>query len=356
MTQNWHIRPYRDGDEKQILKLRRAVFGDLDPVRLKESTWQWQFQENPSGRAVCFLAESAGKIVGQYVTIPTRFSIHGKEILTAFSCDTMIHPEYRRQGMFSALARKNYDFLASDRNIHLVWGFPNDKSQPGFVGKLDWRMMPIIPLMVMPLKPIAMVYRSFPVLNKLMPPPQIQQKPDPDFDFSAHAPGLIMDPVSSFGSTFDTLWQNNRSMAPVVQVRDSAYLQWRYLSVPEFAYRPFAIRRHGTLVGYVVMRMMVLNGRRFGVLVDLFPFPMKPDSALQTVFSFAKHYAKHHGGDFLTCILPRKRMGILKSAGFRMVPEIINPKTWRLGYLKTGDGPWGNLDDWHVTYGDTDVV
>ena len=356
MTRNWHIRPYRDGDETRILKLRQVVFGDLDPVRLKESTWQWQFQNNPAGKAICYVAESNKKIAGQYVTIPTRFSIHGKETLLAFSCDTMIHPDYRRQGMFSALARKTYDFLASDRNIHLVWGFPNDKSQPGFTLKLDWRMLSIIPLMVMPLKPMAMVYRSFPVLNKLMKPPRIERKPDPDFVFSGHLLGLNIGTISSFDNEFDTLWQHNRSMAPVVQIRDSAYLQWRYLSVPEFGYRPFAIRRHGTLVGYVVMRMMAINGRRFGVLVDLFPFPMKPDSALQAIFSFAKQYTRHHGGDFLTCLLPRKRMGILKNAGFRRVPEIINPKTWRLGYRWAENNLPGKPDDWHVTYGDTDVV
>ena len=157
-ARSWHIRSYRDGDEEQILKLRRAVFGDLDPVRLKKSTWLWQFQNNPSGKAVCFLAEAKGEIVGQYVTIPTRFSIRGKETRAAFSCDTMIHPEYRRQGMFSALAREVYDHLETRRNIHLVWGFPNDRSLPGFTGKLDWRMLPTLPLMVMPIRPLGMIF------------------------------------------------------------------------------------------------------------------------------------------------------------------------------------------------------
>lgn len=341
MTLNWHIRSYREGDEKQILKLRRAVFGDLDPVRLKESTWQWQFQNNPSGKAVCFLAESDGEIVGQYATIPTRFSIHGKETRLAFSCDTMIHPDYRRQGMFSALAREAYDHLETQRNINLVWGFPNNQSLPGFTGKLGWRMLPTIPLMVMPIKPFRMLF------------PGVKSR------FNGYKPVTVkprLDPITHFDETFDALWQKHSTAAPVIQIRDSRYLQWRYLSAPEFNYRPFAVRRDGLLLGYAVIRMMSLKGRRFGVLVDLFPFPMESFSVLREIFSFAKQFVKAHGGDFLTCLLPRKQMGILRKAGFKRVPEVINPKPWRLGYRWVGKGLSEDLDCWHVAYGDTDVV
>lgn len=353
MTRNWHIRPYRNGDEKQILKLRRVVFGDLDPVRLKESTWQWQFQNNPSGKAICFVAESNGKIVGQYVTIPTRFSIQGKETLLAFSCDTMIHPGHRRQGMFSALARELYDSLETYPEINLVWGFPNDQSQPGFTGKLDWRMLPTISLMVMPIKPLGMVLGSIPFINR---PSMAAPDLNADVSFSTKIQGLHISPIEKFDEAFDTLWQEHSTIAPVVQVRDRRYLHWRYLSLPEFGYRPFAVVRDGGLLGYLVIRMMVLKGQKFGVLVDLFPFPLESFSVLREIFSFAKRYVKAHGGDFLTCLLPPKQTGILRKAGFRRVPEVINPKTWRLGYRFAGGGLSRKLDDWHVTYGDTDVV
>lgn len=354
MTHNWHIRPYRHGDEKQILKLRRTVFGDLDPVRLKEFTWRWQFQNNPCGKAICFLAESNGKIVGQYVTIPTRFSIHGKETLFAFSCDTMIHPDFRRQGMFSALASELYDSLKTHPTISLAWGFPNDRSLPGFTGKLGWRMLPNIPLMVMPIRPIGMMFNALPLFNRLIKSPPASIAKDVAFSFSTKIRTLHMESIEHFDETFDALWQKHSTTAPIMQVRDSRYLQWRYLSVPDFCYRPFAVRRDGLLLGYFVIRMMSLKGQTFGVLVDL--FPLESFSVLDGIFSFAKRFVKAHGGDFLTCLLPREQTGILKKLGFRRVPEIMNPKTWRLGYRRAGDTPSGSLDYWHVTYGDTDVV
>ncbi len=354
MTRSWRIRPYQSGDEKQILELRRAVFGDLDPVRLKESTWKWQFRNNPAGRATCFLAESRGRIVGQYVTIPTRLSIHGKETHVAFSCDTMIHPQYRRQGMFSALARELYGFLETERGINMVWGFPNDQSLPGFTGKLGWRMLPHIPLMVMPIRPVSMICRS--LVKKSKRDSTISKKATVYYDFRTRLPNLHMVPIARFDGAFDVLWLEHSNTAPVIQIRDHRYLQWRYLSVPEFGYRPFAVFRDERLLGYWVLRMMALKNQVFGVLVDVFPFPMEPGSVALEIFSFSQQYVKAHGGDFLTCLLPPKHAVGLKRAGFRKIPEIINPKTWRLGYRCAGNTPLGDLNNWHVTYGDTDVV
>jgi hypothetical protein len=121
---------------------------------------------------------------------PPGFPFGGKETRLAFSCDTMIHPEYRRQGMFSALARELYDHLETEVGINLVWGFPNDQSLPGFTGKLDWRMMPIMPLMVMPIKPFAMILRSLPSLGKLFKPPTEPAKKLPTLRFSEKFKGF----------------------------------------------------------------------------------------------------------------------------------------------------------------------
>ena len=258
--------------------------------------------------------------------------------------------------MFSALARELYDFLETKQGIDRVWGFPNDRSGPGFTAKLGWRMMSVMPLMVMPIRPFTMVLRTLPSLNRLFRSPAAPSKTDGDPRFSTEIKGLYMDPIAHFDDAFDTLWRENATMASVMQVRDGRYLQWRYLGVPEFGYRPFAVIRHGRLLGYLVIRMMDLKGRIFGVLMDIFPFPMESGVIIHEVFSFARRYVKAHGGEFLTCLPPHGKMGILKRAGFRKVPEFINPKTWRLGYRWQGKNHPEKPGLWHVTYGDTDVV
>ncbi|MBC8176328.1 MAG: GNAT family N-acetyltransferase [Desulfobacteraceae bacterium] len=357
------IREYREGDEKQILNLRQTVFGDLDPVRLKKSTWLWQFRHNPAGEAFCALAEDHGIVVGQYTVIPTRFSVQGDETLFAFSCDTMIHPEYRKQGMFTALARKVYRLIESRHGINTVWGFPNEISLPGFTRSLNWKLLTVFPLRVIPLRPLAMFYPYLPFKKRFR---QNQQGMDDSSSSEISnsgvrfpdVPGLLVEPITRFDAEFDKLWDRNRDIAPVIQVRNTAYLNWRYFGVSEFGYRAFAIRFDGTLSGYMVIRMMGLRGHFFGVLADLFPFPVRDRSMTRRLFLFARNYCKTQGAEFMTCLISRSDPSLFKEVGLRKIPAIFNPKKWYFGcrYPQNDRAVLGSPKNWYLTYGDTDIA
>jgi hypothetical protein len=83
------------------------------------------------------LAIDAGRIVGQYVVMPTRLRVGGERVEGAQSLDTMVHPDYRGQGMFVKLANACYE-LAASRGVEVLYGFPNVNSYPGFVRQLNW--------------------------------------------------------------------------------------------------------------------------------------------------------------------------------------------------------------------------
>jgi hypothetical protein len=53
MNRTWRIRPYREGDEHQIVQLRKTVFGDVDAVRLNISTWNWRIILNFHRTLLC---------------------------------------------------------------------------------------------------------------------------------------------------------------------------------------------------------------------------------------------------------------------------------------------------------------
>ena len=363
MKPTWQIRGYEKGDEYQILRLRQVVFGDIDPVRLKPSTWEWQFRHNPAGEAFCCLAEDRGTIVGQYAAIPTCFSVKGKETLFAFSCDTMIHPDYRKQGMFTALAKKVYRLIESQHRITTVWGFPNKIALPGFTKHLNWSLLSVFPLRVIPLRPLAMFLSSLPLKTTSR-----KEWRDPGAGSSLElsvsragfpeVPGLLVEPVTRFDAEFDTLWNRNRGIAPVIQVRNAAYLNWRYLGVPGFHYRPFAIRLKGRLSGYMVIRMMNVAGHFFGVLADLFPFPIRDRHTTRRLFLFAREYCRTQGAEFMTCLLSRSDASFFREVGFRKVPAILSPRKWYFGcrYSQDERAVLGAEMNWYLTYGDTDIV
>jgi GNAT superfamily N-acetyltransferase len=145
-ARDWHVREATPQDDPALAELFRAVFGFDRGV----AHAAWKFRANPAGDPVLAIAEVGDKIVGQYALWPTPLRLGGRATRGAQSLDTMTHPDYRGQGMFTVLAEECMKFAAS-RGIELLYGFPNENSQPGFVRRLDWDHTGDIPTFFRPL-------------------------------------------------------------------------------------------------------------------------------------------------------------------------------------------------------------
>lgn len=87
---------------------------------------------------VGFLAYAeGGEPAGFYGVFPCMVSYNDRSYLCAQSGHTMTHRDHQGKGLFTALAQRTYD-LCRELGIHLVFGFPNRNSYPGFVRKLHW--------------------------------------------------------------------------------------------------------------------------------------------------------------------------------------------------------------------------
>jgi hypothetical protein len=354
MDRAWQIRPYREGDEQQIVQLRKTVFGDIDAIRLNLSTWNWQFKNNPAGNSWIYVAEDHGKIVGQYTAIPTRMLWQGREQLFAFSCDTMTHPGYRHQGMFSVLASELYRFM-SICNVDTVWGFPNNQSLPGFTRRLNWKMIALYPLRIIPLRPLRMLYPHSRLIQRLTTSSAKPVNP-PEPRSYVISSGVEVFPISEFCDEFDEIWNRNKPLSQIIQIRDSRYLNWRYCEIPEFGYVSFAVRHHNRLAGYLVIRMLELKGHYFGALMDVFPIPMVSDDVTSRLLRFVRRFCAMNGAEFVAYLLPDTAKKFLNGMGTITIPEKINPRPWYLGCRWSADHQANEPDDWHITYGDADIL
>ena len=354
MKHSWRIRPYVEGDEHQILRLRQTVFGDIDSVRMHLTTWNWQFRNNPAGKGWIYVAEDHQEIVGQYAAIPTRITWKGQTYMAAFSCDTMVHPKYRRQGMFVTLADALYRLIAEESGVHMVWGFPNNRSLPGFVSRLGWKVMAQYPLRVAPLRPLRMLQ---PYCRCI--PAHIQSPAN----VSVLRPfriglGLELHPVFNFSAETDVIWNRHKPFSRIIQIRDRRYLEWRYHEVPEFGYMVFVIRHHDCPAGYLVMRFLNLEGQYFGALMDIFPLPVIDNRITREILGFVRRFCHMNDAGFATFLLPEQFRNFLWRIGAITVPHRLTPRPWRLGCRFTSDSPiaFALPNDWHITYGDTDIL
>jgi GNAT superfamily N-acetyltransferase len=355
----WSSRPGGPADAAAILALRRGVFGDVDAHKLRPDVWRWQFEDNPAGAGYIRLADHDGFVCGQYAAIPTRFRVRGEERIFALSCDTMTHPRYQKQGIFVQLARDLYDDIAREHGVDVVWGFPNDSSRPGFVGKLEWFDVHTFPIYVKPI-------RSRHVLRRYLPSDALAGALGAvgDVVYRAVAPKprpprrATIRRLQAFDDRFAELWQRHRDIAPVVQVRDPAYLHWRYLAMPLFEYEAYEVVVGGRLEGFFVLRTLTLFDLPFTALVDVFPLPLVDPEVVREVLSFAQLRAEERGSAFLTALMIPKHVGHLTRFGFLRIPDRLNPRRWYLGArCRSSDTSLlRDIGSWHITYGDADIV
>jgi GNAT superfamily N-acetyltransferase len=144
----WTVRPGTTDDADALRELFTIVFG----VERSREQHAWKFDANPAGRPVLAVAEDDGRLVGQYALWPQRLRLGSEVVEAAQSLDTMTHPDYRGQGMFTALAKEAMGY-AQERGFEVLFGFPNSASYPGFVTKLDWDHVVDVPNWTRVLRP-----------------------------------------------------------------------------------------------------------------------------------------------------------------------------------------------------------
>jgi hypothetical protein len=165
-------------------------------------------------------------------------------------------------------------------------------------------------------------------------------------------------PIPGFDARFDALWARHAGLARLVQVRDAAFLRWRFSSLPALGYEPFEVLVDGRLEGYVVLRVLTLFDLPFGAVVDLFPCPIVDAAVTREVLAFAERHVAARGAAFVTALLPPGLDRHLRRFGFLPVPRRLNPRRWYLGCRCTPDEAlfFRDVRNWYITYGDSDIL
>jgi Acetyltransferase (GNAT) domain len=211
---------YKDGDERKILDLFRATFG----VDLPLPFWRWRQLDNPAGGPWTETAWDGDSLAGHYAVAATKMSINGEAVPTCLSMTTMVHSNYRGQGIFEKSAESIYSRL-SDAGVRLVYGFPNVNSHRPFIQKLAWDDIcdtPTFTLDVASGKPVT-------------------------------APSFVEE-VMEFDARFDALWGRVKGTKAIWNWRDSEMLTWRFLKNPVNKYRIAVATDNSEIRGYIIVK------------------------------------------------------------------------------------------------------
>lgn len=361
MKRKWNIRRYREGDEKGICTLFEKVFGRPMGKTESISHWNWEYKNNPNDDLDIFLAVDENEIVGHYAVIPIKMRIDVKDYLTTLSLDTMVHEDYRGQDMFPILAKALYESLEK-RGVPITYGFPNANSIEGIIKKLDWFEIADLPLLVKPINFKTLLYRY--IKNRA-----VSNILGACLNFFSLLPSTVkrryknitIKNIEKFDKEFDRLWDNVKNEITIGVIRDSKYLNWRYIQKPENDYTILSIYEQSELKGYIVLKIEERFNLKIGFVVDILTSSSNP-SYPQQLITKSILFFKNEDVDVISCLMfpQHKYYKILKKKGFIKVFKKYFPKEIYFGARVHNDlvekDMIKNEENWFLTWGDTDVI
>ena len=227
------IRPYRPGDEAQILETFNLVFREVCGEGYVDRTmaqWKGQYHDNPMGHRISLAVAPDGTVVSQYAGVPVLADTPRGEQRFIHCVDSMTHPAFRsglkRPGVFVITG---WPFSAHSRRIDdaVLYGFPVDVAFRIGSRYLEYHF----------LRDIDYLVRE--AGAGVFPAPI----------------GVAIERVATIPPDIGSLYEVMRREKRLLLRRDYRYLRWRYEQNPQRAdYEFWSARRDGRLVGFVVLK------------------------------------------------------------------------------------------------------
>lgn len=213
----WTTRPYRPGDETEIVALFNEIFSENNPIfepRTLEH-WRWQFEQNPAGQRILLGVDTEGRIVGQFCSRPAWANVRGEKMLCSEAVDSLVAKPYRKglrkRGLFVSLAEEFIETHGREDLDVFMYGCPNELAFPIGTRLLHYRP----------------VFAPLPILER---PPR----------GDAQVPRAVVE-VERFGPELDRLWERLLTTHTFGLWRDSTYWNWRYADCPSVRYRMLSV-------------------------------------------------------------------------------------------------------------------
>jgi len=363
------FRALEEKDIKALQTLHRALFG----VNRKNNFWKWKYAQNPSGSHMMAICETENSIIGQVGTIPVRMKVKESEVLAGQTQDILIYKGYRKGGIFFKLARFATEMM-SERGVEFSYGFSIELTRKISTRLLGYKDIGRIEKMVKPINAV-------PYLERNIKNPFIRNKVasiiNPflklsllGFSKKTRLPlGWRMNKVDTFDERFDEFWKLvKRDYPPIMTVRNSSYLNWRYSLHPEVSYVSLSlVNDKNRILGFIVMEVkdkirsfesldIEAQGMRRGEIVDILVSSKDRDKIYGILFTHAIQYFMKVGVDVISCwvVEGSHLYKFLANRGFvkRPTPHNLIVRKEK-EYLPYEDIIF-NYSNWYITRGDCD--
>ena len=245
------VRLYEPRDRDDLLALWDDVLG-----KPPGEWFDWKFVDNPylDATSIC-VTERDGEVVGARPSFPLRIRVGDGSLLALVQEGAMVHPDHRRQGLFTRMVDHLYGHFA-DREPSASIGFPNDHAlgalenlstrlslSAGVVGRLRTYYRVQDPAAMAGGGRLATLARAAtPAVRAYLAVRDVAAPSAPDVTV-VHREGVPAGVLASLAS--------EHVPTAAHAVRDEQFYRWRF-DHPRFEYETYVARRDGEPVAALV--------------------------------------------------------------------------------------------------------
>lgn len=304
MTINYRLFDLEKETNEVLFQLYKETYGDENPYRKR---WDWEYDKNPRKKDLrIIVAESNGQIIGATTRLPITIKYEDRIINSAFSVNSMVHPNFRRMGVMDHLYHKGselYDILFSKGTMPGMYKL---------IMKMGYKSVKPDTYMTALLSPLKWVFWKFRLYKSDTINSNSQKSNKKTGEYRL---------VDIFEDDFDEFY--NRCLDShewVGIIKDHDYMNWRYIRNPFKSYKIFYRKKSDTIVSMVVLRSEGITGK----LVDFIWDKNQIDEPDHTI-KFIKKYFKKNGLLKATCwtLIEELRI-VLKKNGFFERTDFMN--------------------------------
>jgi len=361
----WKVRPLRNDDLNGVAELARAVYGKSALTDV--SYLDWKFNRNPSGKAIVAVCDCQGQIIGVAGLFPQTFKIGSSVWRGAWGGDVMVHPQFRRHGIFIAVMGAVFEWAA--RDVAFAYTTRSRKSPPirgvfkyfeiitpgGIFARTKCiRILPTIGALSVSLEPtLTSLMQHAGTIRELIsfaPVENLTNNSGFPAPFSRDESIRVRKLDSLvFGEEFENLWEEVKDSLPIAVVKDRTYLNWRYAN-PTGSYIGFRAEKNGALCGYALLAFTMRRRLKTAWVAEL--LAVNPEVAIELVEACLECARQEHAHIFKMWETKETR-ALAGRLGFK--------KTWHKEPIivhvldsKLPKNLVGNIDNWCINFGDTE--
>ncbi len=239
------VRKYTLNHKASLLQLLVYKWENLTTEKIKEK-FEWRYEKNPltKNEPCIYVTLDNDKVVGFRAFVIQKFIFNHKTYRVYTPADAIVHPNYRRMGIFSKLNNIFLEDIKNQENTLILNTSSNQFSSPGSI-KQGWNEMNYINKFGYRFRMFRKIVNACSLQNyKLLKEQQevIVNKEKYQFVFTQE---LKIDSIVQLN-------EKHRNPMHITHLRDASFYRWKYLYLHSNEYYYAYCYHNAQLIGYVI--------------------------------------------------------------------------------------------------------